>query len=552
MKHFEYMLNEKSVFDELTVLRRLPVSMRVDLTLAVHATKTEKLKAVFEGLDKHFVAELILLLRPFVMKVGETIVVSNVVPDQVFIVNTGYLQVSRPMYGGKGEYVVSGLMHDGNVIGLSNAFRSKKMDYKLCSPVKTDMWFVETHELKMVLEYYDDDTDSLIETSDDLDIVAAECWSSKIIEIGGVKVREKIMVDGKSVNATEVDKNLLAGSAAMSEAGPKKAKTSGLVRTIKLDPADPLKEIESLETPAAILDRRILDPGTKRKTTWDVAVGLLIIFSVFIVPLRLGFDMTTTPTWATIDWATDIIFLCDIIVTFRSGYLDDNNVLVTIPNRIVKRYLSLWFWIDLGSTVPIDKIVEKLSSGGGGLRSLKLIRIVRLVRLLKLVKLLKIDMSAVEEVIEIDQTVQKTLRLFAMLYGLAHFFGCFWNMTTSVEPVVLNENVTLYADDTSLGLARDYVTALYVRAKRARRRARSPESGSSVFQEWLAQRRARSPDKKICDRSGFQEGLTKIQSAAEAGYRWGLSGGDPPPVKPFPRAPQSMCSAAQPPPLRPN
>jgi hypothetical protein len=44
MKHFEYMYTQKSVFDELAVLRQLPVHMRVDLTMSVHEVKVEKVR----------------------------------------------------------------------------------------------------------------------------------------------------------------------------------------------------------------------------------------------------------------------------------------------------------------------------------------------------------------------------------------------------------------------------------------------------------------------------------------------------------------------------
>ena len=210
---------------------------------------------------------------------------------------------------------------------------------------------------------------------------------------------------------------------------------------------------------------RIVDPGTKRKTIWDVAVGALIVFSVAVVPLRLGFDIPATKPWLVIDWITDAVFTVDIIVTFRTAYLDDNNVLVTIPKMIRTRYLKFWFIIDFGSTLPIDKIVESLASGGDGLRSLKLIRIVRLVRLFKLAKLLKIDTSAVEEVIEVDETVKKTVKLFAILFGLAHFFGCFWNMSTNADFDDLGyANISEFGKagkDEVFDLSDSYIEALY-------------------------------------------------------------------------------------------
>ena len=140
-----------------------------------------------------------------------------------------------------------------------------------------------------------------------------------------------------------------------------------------------------------------------------------IIFSVAVVPLRLGFFIESSPAWLVIDWITDGIFTCDIVVTFRTGYLDDSLNLVTVPSRIRWKYFKFWFLIDLVSTVPIDKIAGAFIPSDG-LRSFKIIRIIRLVRLLKLVKLLKIDTTALEEVVEVDATVKKTCSLFGFLF----------------------------------------------------------------------------------------------------------------------------------------
>lgn len=58
MKHFQYMYTQKSVFDELAVLRQLPVHMRVDLTMSVHETKvrkdqTQRIIAHANSISKH-------------------------------------------------------------------------------------------------------------------------------------------------------------------------------------------------------------------------------------------------------------------------------------------------------------------------------------------------------------------------------------------------------------------------------------------------------------------------------------------------------------------
>ncbi|GMH76025.1 hypothetical protein TrST_g9428 [Triparma strigata] len=459
-KHFEYLYTQKSVFDELAVLRQLPVGMRVDLTLTVHSAKVEKLHKIFENLDHHFVAELILVLRPFFMHVGETIRVDGFVPDQVYVVNSGHLQVLRPEGG---SWIIAGLMNEGSVAGMSSAMLNKKADFMLCAPIATDMWFIETHELKMVLDYYPEDTHTLSEMNHRNHVNETQCWESPTMEIEGVKVKELICVDNVPTSVSDVDRALLAGTEELRNATGKKKKNL-LIKTVRVTADGPT---EGLELAKDILARNIIDPGTKEKTIWDVAIGLLIVFSVAVVPLRLGFDIPATTPWMIIDWTTDILFTFDIFITFRTGYLDDHNSLVTVPALIRNRYLRFWFVIDLLSTVPIDKIVMLfVPAGGGGLRSLKLIRIVRLVRLLKLAKLLKIDTSAVEEVIEIDQTVTKTFRLFGILFGLAHFFGCFWNMATDVEVEALGyENMTDFLADNpepeENELGDNYVGALY-------------------------------------------------------------------------------------------
>ena len=87
-------------------------------------------------------------MRPFFLGVGETIRVDNVVPDQVIVVNMGHLQVLRPL---DGHWVISGLMKDGGVLGMTNAMKNEPMDFMLCAPIATDLWFIETHELKMIL-----------------------------------------------------------------------------------------------------------------------------------------------------------------------------------------------------------------------------------------------------------------------------------------------------------------------------------------------------------------------------------------------------------------
>ena len=242
------------------------------------------------------------------------------------------------------------------------------------------MWFIETYELKNVLDFYPHETDIMRKDAQVTSTMEAECWKSATVLINGVKVKKSVLVDQKPMKVETLSEHMLAGTAALAESATTKGggAKGGFIKTIKIDPRDPNSTIQSLELASDVWERHIIDPNNKYKTIWDCCVGLVIVFSVAVVPLRLGFFIESSPAWLVIDWITDGIFFVDIFVTFQTGYLDDSMFLVTVPKMIQWRYLKFWFSIDMVSTVPIDKIVEVLvKTDGDSLRSLKIIRIIR-------------------------------------------------------------------------------------------------------------------------------------------------------------------------------
>jgi len=55
------------------------------------------------------------------------------------------------------------------------------------------------------------------------------------------------------------------------------------------------------------------------------------------------------------------VFSLDILLNFNTGvYLD--GILSMKREKIVKSYLSFWFWIDLISTFPYDIIIYESES----------------------------------------------------------------------------------------------------------------------------------------------------------------------------------------------
>jgi len=214
------------------------------------------------------------------------------------------------------------------------------------------------------------------------------------------------------------------------------------LHTLRMNPST--KEIEDAdESEADLIQRWIVPPYHRHKLKWDLWIGLIIVYSVLIIPYNIGFQVEI-PTWRlVIDIFVDLFFAADMMATFRTAFINAEGLVNTIPMAIRKNYLAFWFVIDFFSTFPIDVIVEAIvasSSGGGSnagtqTRALKLVRIVRLARLLKLARLAKMGkvVNILEEIMDLSPLVLKCLKLGGRLTVLAHLLGCFWYYV-SVQP----------------------------------------------------------------------------------------------------------------------
>ena len=69
-------------------------------------------------------------------------------------------------------------------------------------------------------------------------------------------------------------------------------------------------------------------------------MSLVIIWSVVEVTYRLGFDRPATGGWVALSYAIDVLFLLDVLVTFRTALLTRNGVVVARPGKVAISYLQ--------------------------------------------------------------------------------------------------------------------------------------------------------------------------------------------------------------------
>ena len=177
--------------------------------------------------------------------------------------------------------------------------------------------------------------------------------------------------------------------------------------------------------------RWMCHPSCSYKLAWDSFTTLLILYSVITVPFFVCFDIALSTEMASFHLVIDFIFFVDVIVSFRTAYLEPTTGIVdTIPSHMAMKYLKGWFWPDFVSCIPVDQVVEAYEGlrGASKFRTLKLIRTVRLVRLLKLARLSKLSrfIRFLEEVVEVPSALLKMIKLFVQVTFIGHLLACMW------------------------------------------------------------------------------------------------------------------------------
>ena len=191
----------------------------------------------------------------------------------------------------------------------------------------------------------------------------------------------------------------------------------------------------------------IIRPDNGWKKKWDICVGILIIYSIIVVPMRVGFAWRAcifSGEWW-LDVVVDFCFAVDIILAFRSALLlevesPNQQLLVMRPLAIARRYLCGWFILDTLSTVPVESFVDVASyahtgsielvcaAEGGVFKSMQTLRMLRLVRLLKLFRFLKLGnaIKKLEDRADMNPAYFRFARLFIGILFLSHLVACLY------------------------------------------------------------------------------------------------------------------------------
>ncbi|XP_031553619.1 potassium voltage-gated channel subfamily H member 7-like isoform X4 [Actinia tenebrosa] len=194
-----------------------------------------------------------------------------------------------------------------------------------------------------------------------------------------------------------------------------------------------------LQIPPQMRNRIILHYGLF-KITWDWMIMMLVLYTAVEVPLVSSFVMTQVDknkskrpdvkghTFESIkylypsaypllitDLCVDVIFMIDIVLNFRSTYVEEGEALVTNPFKIAIHYLKSYFLMDLVAAVPWELLINANDEGNTTLFSL--LKTARLLRLFRAAR--KLDRNY-----EYMTSLLFLMLMFFML--VAHWMACAW------------------------------------------------------------------------------------------------------------------------------
>lgn len=192
------------------------------------------------------------------------------------------------------------------------------------------------------------------------------------------------------------------------------------------------------------LPKSAVHPASPHRMKWDVLLAVVLIWNLIEIPFQVCFDIEPDCGSAYDYFALfiDLFFICDVVVNFHTGFIDDEGKFVDDLKQSSSYYMRHGFMLDFVTSVPYSRIVklaaggfcspqEELDDSSGDGQSLALLprllrifRIFKLVKLFRLVKLMNV-ISTWEEGAGIGfSRVLRMLTLFFQMLFLSHIAGC--------------------------------------------------------------------------------------------------------------------------------
>ncbi|KAH9278096.1 Potassium/sodium hyperpolarization-activated cyclic nucleotide-gated channel 2 [Echinococcus granulosus] len=177
----------------------------------------------------------------------------------------------------------------------------------------------------------------------------------------------------------------------------------------------------------------IIHPYSCFKIYWNITMLVLLIANLVSLPIAIAFNLRyRSPVWLCYSCCSDALFLVDIVVNFRTGFVRESMAddIVLEPRLIAREYLRKWFTLDIISSLPLDYVLlafdngtEQIAQAGQALKIFRLAKLLSLLRLLRLSRLLRY-VGEWEKFMNIAGKFIGILKLILLMLLLGHWNAC--------------------------------------------------------------------------------------------------------------------------------
>ena len=190
--------------------------------------------------------------------------------------------------------------------------------------------------------------------------------------------------------------------------------------------------------------RCFLLPSDRARIYWDLVQVPLLLYIAVMTPLREGYGVSIAmPSAASpccsasfvSELLIDLYFVVDIVLNFRTAYLDDAGELVVDASKVSRHYLKRWFMLDFLSILPVSYIGMIMQRSGaeysddddadGKLKFMKMLRLFRLAKMLRLARLKRL-LERYDDTWQELQGASQLLKSVMLCLFCAHLIGCAW------------------------------------------------------------------------------------------------------------------------------
>lgn len=103
------------------------------------------------------------------------------------------------------------------------------------------------------------------------------------------------------------------------------------------------------------------------KAAWDWLILILVIYTAVCTPYVAAFLLDKEvkesskqqgpDVLAIADAAVDVMFVVDIVINFRTTFVDDQGEVVGRTGAMALHYLKGWFLVDMVAAIPFDLLL---------------------------------------------------------------------------------------------------------------------------------------------------------------------------------------------------